>query len=154
MKTVISDFLFLGGELRFWESIFHFWDDFWEIVKFGKDIFMIKKKYKGRCIKKSVGKAKEICRTYNDIQVTYLDILQGNEEITEIKCNIPLDGDEIGEYNTDFLCVKSNGDLMVRECVFRKLLTKPMTAKLLDMSRNYWIHHGVEDWGLVIDEEK
>ena len=29
-----------------------------------------------------------------------------------------------------------------------------MTVKLLDASRDYWINHGVTDWGIVIDEEK
>ncbi len=42
---------------------------------------------------------------------------------------------------------------MVRECVFRKFLMKPMTVKLLDASREYWLRHGVMDWGVVIDEE-
>lgn len=115
---------------------------------------MIKKNYKGRCIKKSVEKSKEVCKIYNDIQLAYLNVLQGNKEITEIQCNVPLVGDTTEKYCTDFLCTKSNGDLMVRECVFRKLLTKPLTIKLLDMSRAYWLRHGVEDWGLVIDEEK
>ena len=86
---------------------------------------MIKKNYKGRCIKKSVSKSKEVCRTYNELQLAYLDSLQSNDDITEIQCNIPLDGKEIGEYNTDFLCTKSNGDLLVRECVFRKHLLTP-----------------------------
>ncbi len=43
---------------------------------------------------------------------------------------------------------------MVRECVFRKHLTKPMTAKLLDESRNYWRRRGVTDWGIVVDKKK
>ena len=115
---------------------------------------MIKKNYKGRCIKKSVSKSKEVCRTYNELQLAYLDSLQSNDDITEIQCNIPLDGEEIGEYNTDFLCTKSNGDLLVRECVFRKHLLKPLTVKLLDASRSYWMKRGVNDWGLVIDAEK
>lgn len=115
---------------------------------------MIKKNYKGRCIKKSVNKSKEVCRTYNDLQLAYLDSLQSNNDITEIQCNIPFDGEEIGEYNTDFLCTKSNGDLLVRECVFRKHLLKPLTVKLLDASRSYWLNRGVNDWGLVIDAEK
>lgn len=34
----------------------------------------------------------------------------------------------------------------------RKHLTKPMTTKLLDVSRNYWKSHGVSDWGIVIEE--
>ncbi|MBQ9673300.1 MAG: hypothetical protein IJV39_01600 [Ruminococcus sp.] len=115
---------------------------------------MIKKNYKGRCIKKSVSKSKEVCRTYNDLQLAYLEKLQKDETIAEIQCNIPLDDGEIGEYNTDFLCVKSNGDLLVRECVFRKHLLKPLTVKLLDSSRSYWLNRGVNDWGLVIDAEK
>ena len=30
---------------------------------------------------------------------------------------------------------------------------KPLTVKLLDASRDYWLRHGVTGWGLVIDEE-
>ena len=115
---------------------------------------MRKKNYKGRCIKKSVSKSKDVCRTYDEIQLSYLDVLQDNPEIKEIRCNTPLDGSELGEYTTDFLCVKSDNDLMVRECVYRKLLSKPKTAKLLDASRAYWSKRGVTDWGLVVDAEK
>lgn len=115
---------------------------------------MRKKNYKGRCVKKSVSKAKDICRTYDEIQLSYLDVLQGNPDIQEIHCNIPLDGSELGEYTTDYMCVKSDNDLMVRECVFQKLLPKPKTAKLLDASRVYWLKRGITDWGLVVDAEK
>ena len=65
----------------------------------------------------------------------------------------PVDGRDIDLYTSDFVCVRSDNDLMVRECVFRKLLMKPLTVKLLDASRAYWSRHGVTDWGLVIDEE-
>jgi hypothetical protein len=61
-----------------------------------------------------------------------------------------LDGEE---YTTDFVCVKTDQELMVRECISRRLLTKPMTVKLLDQSREYWLRRGVSDWGIVIDEE-
>lgn len=115
---------------------------------------MRKKNYKGRCIKKSVSKARNICRTYDEIQLFYLDVLQDNPEIKEIRCNTPLDGSELGEYTTDFLCVKLDNDLMVRECVYRRLLPKPKTATLLDASRLYWLKRGVTDWGLVVDAEK
>ena len=115
---------------------------------------MRKKGYKGRCEKRILSKSKDVIRTYDAIQSVYADILQESDEITEIKCNVLLDGLSEGEYMTDFVCVKSNGDLMVRECVFRKFLTKPLTVKLLDISRNYWLRHGVFDWGLVIDAEK
>ena len=114
---------------------------------------MIKKNYKGRCVKKSVGKSKEIFRTYNNLKLAYLEKLQADKAITEIQCNVPLDG-EIGEYNTDFLCVKTDGDMLIRECVYRKHLLKPLTVKLLDASRVYWLNRGVNDWGLVIDEEQ
>ena len=43
---------------------------------------------------------------------------------------------------------------MIRECVFRNLLTKPHTANLLQISRAYWTKKGVSDWGLVTNEEK
>ncbi len=115
---------------------------------------MVKKNYKGRCVKKSVSKSKVVCRTYSDIQLSFLDMLEECSEVAEIRCNVPLDRLEIGEYSTDFVCVKSDGDLMVRECVFRKLLTKPMTVKLLDASLEYWRKRGIQDWGVVIDAEK
>ena len=111
---------------------------------------MRKKNFKGRCEKRTLSKCKDICRTYDSIQYAFADYLQADENIAEIRCNVLLDG---LEYTTDFVCVKSDGDLIVRECVFRKHLTKPLTVKLLDISRNYWVNHGVTDWGLVIDEE-
>ena len=109
---------------------------------------MRKKGFKGRCEKRVLGKSKEVCRTYDAIQYACAYRLQEDDSIREIRCNVPLDG---SEYTTDFLCVKTDGDFMVRECVQRKYLLKPMTVKLLDMSRTYWMKRGVEDWGLVID---
>lgn len=115
---------------------------------------MRKKNYKGRCEKRTLSKCKEVCKTYDAIQAAYAEVLQECDEVKEIRCNVLLDGLEFGEYTSDFVCVKPNGDLMVRECVFRKFLMKPMTVKLLDASREYWLNHGVSDWGLVIDAEK
>lgn len=114
---------------------------------------MRKKNYKGRCEKRTLSKCQDICRTYDPIQSAYADELQADSNITEIRCNVLLDGLDIGEYTSDFVCVKANNDLMVRECVFRNHLMKPMTVKLLDVSRDYWLKHGVADWGLVIDAE-
>ncbi len=115
---------------------------------------MVKKNYKGRCEKRVVSKCKEVVRTYSAIQAEYLNVLQECREVKEIRCNIPIKADDMGEYTTDFVCVKEDNDLMVRECVERKYLTKPMTVKLLDISRKYWLNHGVTDWGVVIDGEK
>jgi len=111
---------------------------------------MRKKNFKGRCEKRVVSKCMDVCRTYDPIQYAYSDLLAVDDTIQEFRCNVPMDG---LEYTTDFVCVKVGGDLMVRECVYRKFLTKPMTIKLLDTSRDYWLRHGVSDWGLVIDEE-
>ncbi len=95
-------------------------------------------------------KCKEICRTYDSVQKAFTNVLQTDESITEIRCNVLLDGVSAGEYTTDFVFIKANNILMVRECLFKKHLTKPQTVKLLDISRNYWLNHGVTDWGLVI----
>ena len=115
---------------------------------------MRKKGYKGRCQKRMLDKCKEVVRTYDAIQYAYADILQKTDEIKEIRCNVLLDGLSEGDYTSDFVCVKSDDNLMVRECVFRKYLMKPLTVKLLDLSREYWLSHGVSDWGLVIDAKE
>ena len=120
----------------------------WEVLQ-----RMRKKYFKGRCEKRMIGKCSDVCRTYDTIQYAYADLLQESDEVKEIRCNVLLDGLDVGEYTSDFVCTKTDGDLMVRECVFRKFLMKPLTVKLLDASREYWIRHGVTDWGLVIDEE-
>lgn len=151
-------------EIRFWEIQSVFGNIFGKCYPiFGKfnsgncqisgGAAMRKKGYKGRCEKKDLSKSQEVCRTYDAIQSNYADILQNDNDIQEIRCNVLLDGLSEGAYTSDFVCVKADGDLMVRECVFRKFLTKPMTVKLLDASRDYWLSHGVSDWGMVIDEE-
>ena len=95
---------------------------------------MRKKNFKGRCEKRVLPKCAEVCRTYDAIQYAYADMLQADDGIKEIRCNVLLDGLDLGEYTSDFVCVKSDGDLMVRECVYRKFLMKPLTVKLLDAS--------------------
>lgn len=114
---------------------------------------MRKKNFKGRCEKRTISKCEEVCRTFDSIQCAYADVLQASENIKEIRCNVPLDGLPDGEYTSDFVCTKTNGELLVRECVERRFLTKPLTVKLLDVSRLYWLRRGVTDWGLVVNEE-
>lgn len=108
-----------------------------------------------RCEKRTMSKCVDgVARTYNTIESKYAEKLQENPDVKEFRCQVLLEGLEIGEYCSDFVATKVDGDLMVRECVFRKHLTKPMTAKLLDESRNYWIRRGVTDWGIVVDKKK
>lgn len=114
---------------------------------------MRKKSYKGRCEKRMLSKCSSICRTYDLIQTSYAEILENDPDIVEIQCNVILEDLEDGVYMSDFLCTKTNNEKMVRECVQRKHLMKPLTVKLLDISRDYWLEHGIEDWGLVINEE-
>ncbi len=115
---------------------------------------MRKKNYKGRCQKRRLSKCKDVCKTYDDISYAYADLLQADDDIQEFRCHVPLPSLQNGEYTSDFVCTKTNGDRLVRECVSRKHLAKPMTVQLLDMSREYWFRHGVADWGIVIDAEK
>ena len=148
-KRFLGEFLFFGNH-------------FWENTRLGCEKLqqntggaaMRKKGYKGRCEKKSLSKSKEVCRTYDPIQSKYADMLEETPDIQEIRCNVLLEGLKGGEYTSDFVCIKANGDLMVRECLQRDRLTKPMNAKLLNASREFWINCGVEDWGLVINAEE
>lgn len=114
---------------------------------------MRKNGYKGRCEKRALSKCSNICKTYDAIQYAYADMLERTGEVKSFECNVLLEGLKEGEYTSDFVCVKLNDEVMVRECVYRRFLTKPMTVKLLDASREYWREHGVTDWGLVIDAE-
>lgn len=117
---------------------------------------MKKKSYKGsRCEKRSMSKCADgVARTYNAIESKYAEKLEADPDVKEFRCQVLLDGMELGEYCSDFVAVKTDGDLMVRECVFRKHLTKPMTAKMLDASRNYWRRRGVADWGIVVEKKE
>lgn len=138
----------------FWENLYVFGSFLTFLGTFlgkRKVVNMQKKNYKGRCEKRSLSKCKDVCRTYNPIQRAYSDILENDNSIKEFQCNVPL---ENSEYTSDFLCTKTDGDLIVRECVQRKLLTKPRTVKLLDVSKEYWLKRGIEDWRIVIDDEE
>lgn len=108
-----------------------------------------------RCEKRTMSKCADgVARTYNAIESSYAEMLQENPDIKEFRCQVLLEGLEIGEYCSDFVATKVDGDLRVRECVYRKDLRKLKTAKLLDASRNYWRRRGVEDWGIVVEKKE
>lgn len=115
---------------------------------------MRKRNFKGRCTKRYVPKCTDICRTYDALQEAYADVLSQSEDVKEFRCNVYLDGLADGDYTTDFVCTKTDGTIMVRECVYRSRLIKPMHYKLLEESRSYWRHRGVTDWGIVINDKK
>ena len=107
----------------------------------------------GRCVKKKLKKCEEITRTFDKIQTSYAEILDKDDNIESFQCNVTLDGLEAGDYTSDFVCTKTNGDIIVRECVFRKKLALPRTCKLLDLSREFWLRRGVTDWAIVVEQE-
>lgn len=111
---------------------------------------MYKKAYKGRCKKRYVAKCEGVCRTFNDIQEKYADRLSKDEDIQSFRCNVLMEGLEDGDYTTDIVATKTDGTLIVRECVCRRHLMKPKTCRLLEQSRQYWQRRGVigADWGM------
>ena len=114
---------------------------------------MRKKGYKGRCEKRTLSKCPGVCRIYDPIQSAYADLLQADEDIKEFRCNVILENLPIGDYMTDFVCVKTDDSVVVRECVQRNHLMKPMTVKLLDASLEYWRQQGITDWRIITNEE-
>ena len=105
---------------------------------------MRKKNYKGRCEKRAVKKCGTICKTFDPIQSAFVTILDNRNDIVEIKCNVELEGDA-SDFTTDIVAVMTNGELMVRECVSRKILSRPLTLKWLEISQTYWYRRGVKD---------
>lgn len=115
---------------------------------------MRNKKTHGVTFKKKLNKCKLVFFAHNELQYKYGDYLDANEEIVEIKCNVPIECELGDTYTTDFYCIKTNGEVLVRECVYKEKLLKPQTIKMLDASRNYWLSQGITDWGIVLDADK
>lgn len=114
---------------------------------------MRKEKYKGRSVKRKVKKCAGLCATYDDLHRKLTDMLSENKDIKEFRCNVLMEG--IG-YTSDVVAVAEDGRLIVYECICRKALIRPSVGKLLDMSRGYWLKHGIlkEDWRMVADGEE
>ena len=113
---------------------------------------MKKVDYKGRVIKRQLSKCKDICRSYSEMQDDYARFLQINDDVKAFSCNVQLaDDPETEMYTTDFVITLTDGTIRVRECVYRKHLERPSTARLLDLSKVYWRSKGVLDWGIVVD---
>ena len=103
-------------------------------------------------IKRKLSKCNKVFVAFNELQLKYGEALESNEEILDIKSNVELTNFELGDnFTTDFLCTKRDGEMLVRECVYRKNLLKPAVIKMLDASRNYWKSRGIDNWGIVLD---
>lgn len=115
---------------------------------------MKKVNYKGRCEKRKVSKCRDVCRSYSRIQSAMVDILEKDDDVVSFECNVCLEGAYENKYSSDFVIKMADGSTSVRECAWRNNLNKPSYAKLLDISRNYWLAHGIEDWGIVIEKQE
>ena len=71
--------------------------------KFGKSkermSGMRKVNYKGRCTKRKLSKCKDVCRTFDVIQLKAAEILQANDDIKAFRCNVCLEGVENNQYH-------------------------------------------------------
>ncbi|MDE7165123.1 MAG: Tn7 transposase TnsA N-terminal domain-containing protein [Clostridiales bacterium] len=112
---------------------------------------MYSKNYKGRCDKRKIGKCEDVIRCYDAIMTAYVSQLEKDDEVVEVRVNVPLDDFPLGEFTTDFVCTLKDGSIKVRECVFRDKVSHPIVSKKLDASRVYWLKRGVENWGLVVE---
>ncbi len=115
---------------------------------------MRKKNFKGRMVKRSLPKCADVCRTYDPIMTAYAELLSKREDVEEFRCNVYLEGVSEGDFTTDFLIIKTDGTHAVRECVYRSRITKPLRMKLLELSRSYWLHRGITDWGIVTNAKE
>lgn len=104
--------------------------------------------------KKKLNKCKDIFKAHNELQFKYGEQLDKRSDIAEIKCNVPIDCELEGKFTTDFYCVKTDGSIFIRECVYKDKLMKPFYIKTLDASRDYWLSKGITDWGIVLNETK
>ena len=113
---------------------------------------MRNKGLKTRCTKQSLPKFEGVCKTFDELQAAAAVYLSELEDIETIRSNVDSALVDGTQYTSDFVCEKRNGDIVVLECVYRKYLTKPLTVKLLDASRSFWLSRGVTDWRLIVDE--
>lgn len=117
---------------------------------------MRKRDFKGRCEKRRLPKFNEVCKTYDKMQSVMAFRLSKQDEFVELYCNVGLEGVLDDAYMSDLVGVREDGSKVVYECVYKKHLSKPMTTRLLDASRRYWLAKGVDekDWILVVGKER
>ena len=112
---------------------------------------MRNKTIKKRCTKQSLPKFEGICKTFDELQAAAAVYLSELEDIETIRSNVDSTLVDGTQYTTDFVCEKQNGYIVAWEFVYRKHLMKPLTVKLLDASRSFWMGRGA-DWRLIVDE--
>ena len=112
---------------------------------------MRNKGLKTRCTKQSLPKFEGVCKTFDKVQTAAAIFLSKMEDVKTIRSYVDSAIVDGTQYTSDFVCEKRNGDLAIWECVYGKHLMKPLTVKLLDASRSFWLSRGAE-WGVIIAE--
>ena len=126
----------------------------WNCIKntFEKECIMRNSNTRTSTTKIKLPKCKNIFYAYNDLQLKYGELLSKRNDVQEFKANVKLDGFSLGDsYTTDFVIITNDGKTVIRECVYKDKILKPLTIKLLDASREYWIARGFKDWGIVVN---
>ncbi len=109
-------------------------------------------KTRASTIKSRLPKCVNVFYAFSELQQKYGEQLSRRSDVSEFKANIKLEGFPLGDsYTTDFIITTNDGKTLIRECVYKDKLLKPMTIKLLDASREYWLSRGFKNWGIVID---
>jgi len=108
---------------------------------------------KKRVSKQRLPKFKGLCKTYDKVQAATAVYLSQQEDVVCIRCNVDsaiIDGKK---YTTDFVCEMADGTLAVRECLYRRYITKPLHLNALEASRVFWLKRGVKDWAIVVNQK-
>ena len=93
-----------------------------------------------------------VCKLYSSLQRKLAERFENDDSVETYEANVKVDELPIdGTFTTDFLVKFNDGSLKAYECILRRHLTKPMSMKLLSLSRTHWIKKGV---GFAIATEK
>ena len=104
-------------------------------------------------IKSKLPKCSSVFYAYSELQHKYGELLSKRDDVLEFKANVKLEDFPLGDsYTTDFVITTKDGKTLIRECVYKDKLLKPLSIKLLDSSREYWLSRGFKEWGIVVDE--
>ena len=104
-------------------------------------------------IKCKLPKCSSVFYAYSELQHKYGELLSQRNDVLEFKANVKLEDFPLGDsYTTDFVITTKDGKTLIRECVYKDKLLKPLSIKLLDASREYWLSRGWSNWGIVVDE--
>ena len=85
-----------------------------------------------------------VCKLYSSLQRKLAERFEDDDNVETFETNVKVDELPIdGTFTSDFLVKFKDGSFKVYECVLRRHITKPMTMKLLSLSRGYWMKKGV-----------